>query len=810
MCINRIILTLAVLIALSTTVFSQTKISGSVFAGKFPLEGASVLVLKAPDSSYIAGTITDSTGSFSFRGLKSGHYIFSFSRVGYKTKCLNLLVEDNTCIKQTEIILEKENFLLGSVIIRGKYPPFKHEAGKTTVNVSSITLGSDGSVLNILNKIPGVSILSDGTVLLNGQAGANVMIDDKLTYLSGENLVNFLRSIPSGAVDKIELISQPSARYDANGTSGFINIQRRKKTDQGLNGWVSSNIETGKRLRQNQSTSINFHRGKTSIYADYSFYSGKDFMFTNSSRKYFDKGQADPTGLRLDMNANRFFTSRSHYIKLGIDYEFSQKLHAGAHLYSNWFQRNKEELATSDFFHGSTVSDSTLNTVNWQQIKHNNFSGEASLTYKGTKKLKWESWFNFQLFNENDALDQTNSLHIPDKPDQPGALLGTTGDHINIYNGQTNLNYDVSNNLKLSTGLKSSWVKINSEALYKTKQSGQWQTDESLSSGFIYNENINAGYLQVNKKWSSAFSSEMGLRLEHTGVSGYYTSGKKDSVLNRSYLYAFPAFTVSYLLKNDQSVSFQYGRRIVRPNYRDMNPFIEVSDRFLQQKGNTQLNPELVDNFEATWLIKSRYAFVLFYSGRKNPITASFLVDSVNKSTIVMPLNLLRSHSAGFRASLNSLKPVKWWTAHVSLSLIYKQFHWKELSKAESDQLFTPTVQFNNQFSLPYNWSLEATGYYNGPMVEGQAKTGSLWSVSVGARRNLLRDKISLYIYANDIFLTNRPHKDLRNMFIEGVYNERRDTRMIGVTATYRFNSGSKAKEFRKMESTEESKRANL
>ncbi len=808
--IRKVIFSVVVCIVLSTSLFAQTKISGSVYERKIPLEGVSVLALKALDSSYVTGTTTDSTGRFSFQGLNPGHYIFSFSRVGYKRKYSNQLIEENVDVKQAKTILEKEDLLLGAITVTAKRSPFKIEAGKTTVNVSSATLGSDGSILNVLSKIPGVLIQRDGTVLLNGQAGANVMIDDKLTYLTGENLINFLRSIPSSSVDKIELISQPSARYDANGTSGFINIQRKKKTDQGLNGTVSTNIEIGKRSRQNQSTSISFHRNKMSIFTDYSFYNGKDFLLINSSRQYFDNGQADPTGLRLDMKANRQFSSRSHYFKSGIDYEFSEKLSAGAHLYSNWFQRKKEELAISDFYLGRTVSDSTLNTDNLQQVKHHNLSGGANLIYKWTKKVKWETFFNFQLFDQRDALDQQSILHSPNRPSQPDALLGITGGYINIYNGQTNLNYDISDNLTLSTGLKTSWVKINSEALYKTKHSQQWQEDERLSSGFIYNEHINAGYLQVNKKWSSKFSSDIGLRLEDTGVSGYYISNKKDSVLNQSYLYGFPTFNARYLLKNEQSVSFQYGRRIVRPNYRDMNPFIEVNDRFLQEKGNTELNPELIDNFEGTWLIKSQYALILFYSSRKNPIAKSYLADPENKSTIVMPLNLSRSRSAGLRASLNSLKPVKWWTAHVNLSLIYKQFQWKELGETESNQLFTPTVQVNNQFSLPYNWSVEASGYYNGHMAEGQAKMGSLWSVSVGARKNLLDKKLSLYIYANDIFLTNRPRIDLRNRFIEGSYSERRDSRMIGITAMYRFSSGNKTKEIRKIESTEESKRANL
>jgi vitamin B12 transporter len=810
MYLRKLVCSFVVICFFSSSVFAQVQLSGRVTDGKTLLEGVSVVVLKSRDSTYVSGALTDSSGVFSVRGLNAGTYRFLFSMIGYSKKSLTQEINGSSDVRLNDVILEEEFLMMNTVTVKGRRPPFELEAGKTTVNVSSAALGSDGSVLNVLGKIPGVLILNDGTVLLNGQAGANVMIDDKLTYLTGENLVNLLRSIPTSAVDKIELVSQPSARYDANGTSGFINIQRKKKADRGLNFTISSNMETGRRFRQNQSTSVSFHRDKMSLYVDYSFYKGKDFMWINSSRKYFDEGLADSSGLRLDMRAKRQFDTRSHYLKSGIDYEFLEKLSAGVHLYSNWFRREKAELATSDFFYLPEASDSTLSTGNIQTTRHQNLSGGANLLYKPTKKFKWDTAFSFLIFDQDDELDQSSRFQKPDELARPDTLSGLMGGQINIYNVQSNWKYEASESLTLSFGLKSSWVSINNKALYQVPQSGGWQVVDKLSSGFVYQESIRAAYVQVNRKWSSKLSAEAGLRFEHTGTRSDFTSSSQDSLLHRSYPNLFPTFSTRYALNNKHVISFQYGRRIIRPNYRDLNPFTEVNDRFLQMKGNTRLNPELTDHFEGSWLLHSQYAFSVFYANRKSPIAQSYLVDPGTKTAIVMPLNLSVNHSAGFRASLNSLEPATWWTAHLNLTLTYKEFHWLESDKKETNRLFAPTMQVSNQFSLPHKWALEVTGYYNGRIAEGQARIGPFGAISMGVRKSLWENKLSLYIYANDIFLTNRPRIDLRNGFIAGSYNERRDSRMAGVTLMYRFSSGNMFREFRKQESTEESKRVNL
>lgn len=432
-----------------------------------------------------------------------------------------------------------------------------------------------------------------------------------------------------------------------------------------------------------------------------------------------------------------------------------------------------------------------------------------SILYKLSPKIKWENTYNFLAFEQDEQLVQKSILNQSSEPDSENELQGKMGGNIKITNLQSGMSYSMSDKFTFHSGIKFSSIKIDNNALYNSLESGEWFEDKKLSSSFFYKENILAGYLQTGQKWSARFATEAGLRAELTETEAFYEAGIRDSKILRNYDQLFPTLSANYALSDKHTLSLQYGRRIIRPNYRDLNPFTEVNDRYLQERGNTALRPELVNNLEVSWLIKSRHVFSIFYTTRKNPITKSYLTEPESDVTIVMPLNLSQSYSFGLRASLSNIKPLHWWTLHINSSLSYKKFHWKEMGILYHNNFWTPTFQFNNQFSLEHGWAIEATGYCNGSMAEGQAKIGSMGSVSIGARKNFFMNKLSCYAYINDVFFTNQQNISLYNSVIAGVYNERRDTRMAGITISWRFDSGSSSKTIRKIESMEESKRIN-
>lgn len=801
---------LLILLIQTINLSAQSIISGRVTdKDSIPIFGATVLLLNSIDSIYVTGTTSNIDGQYEIKNVKSDNYILSVSMMGFKKITILQQVKQDTKTELGDIVLEEDSYMLSAVSVTGKRPPVKIEPGKTTFNLSSALLNTDGNILDALRKLPGVMIQNDGTIILNGKSGANVLIDDKVTYLSGENLINYLRSIPAESVENIELISQPSAKYDASGSSGMINIQKKKIKEQGINVAASSGLESGKRIRGNENLNVNLRHNKLSFYADYSYYWGKDIIELIVSGNYLDAVTSKPLELRKDFVSDIGRKYNGHYLKTGIDYDLSDKVAVGTYFSSNWQNRGKNETTISDFFNNDKIkSDSTLTAISTVDNKYTNIVGGVNIAYKFAETGKWDASFDYQLFDENGNHFLESSFLTYINPLKEDTLSGKTTNDIKIYSGQTNLTYNLSEKFGISTGLKTVFININSKALYKNLIGGNWQEDNNLSSDFHYKENTNAAYFQLNAKWLPQFSTEMGLRIENTYTQNSYMSISQDSSFSKNDLHLFPTFMAQYQISDNHALAIMYGRRIVRPNYRNMNPFVEVRDQYLYEQGNTKLKPELIDNVEISWLLKKQYSLTAFYSHRKAPISLSFLVE--DSRVLVMPLNLSDNNSFGLRIGLNNLKPFAWWTANVNASLTYKQFDWTLSDKTFNNRVTTPMIYLSNQFALPCGWAAEAFGYYSGDMIEGQTKIKPLWTVSIGVRKNLLNDKFSMYICAQDIFHSNRPRVSINSNYLYYTSKEKNDSRMIGISISYRFNRGREIKKSQNDNRIEESKRIGL
>ena len=797
-----------ILLSLSVCLQAQSGISGRITdQDNIPVTNATILLLNDTDSTYITGTTSDMDGRFEMLNLKPAHYILSFSMIGFKKINMQQAVQ-NTTNELGDIVLEEDTYMLSAVSVTGKRPPVKVEPGKMTINLSSALLSTDGNILDALRKLPGVIVQNDGTIILNGKPGANVLIDDKVTYLSGENLISYLRAIPAGSVENIELISQPSSKYDASGISGMINIRTKKTMEQGINIAVSSGLERGKCTRGNETLTLNFRHKKLNLYAGYSYYWGKDFIELSVSGYYLDPVTSGRLDLRKDFTSDITRQYKGHYVKSGVDYGLSEKISAGIYLSSSWLNRSKNEVTISDFFYRDHIqSDSTLTAVNLPDYRYTNITGGANITYKFAETGKWDASFDYQLFDQEDDHLLRSFFETGTSP-KKDTLSGKTNGDINIYSGQTNLCYGISGKFEITAGLKSVFVDIGSNALYKDLVAGNWQINNNLSSNFAYRENIHAGYLQLNAGWTSRFSTETGLRLENTYTESDYGSIVQDTAFSKNYLHLFPALTAQYRLSENHSLSVVYGRRIVRPNYRNMNPFVEVRDQFLYEQGNTGLQPELIDNIEISWLFRKRYSFNVFYTHRKNPISLSFLVE--DSRVLIMPLNLSGNNSFGLRVGLNNLEPFKWWMVNINGSLTYKQFDWMMSGKTFKNEVATPMIHISNQFALPYGWKGEVSGFYSGEMIEGQTRVEPLWTISLGIRKNLLNDRFSLYIYVQDIFYSNRPRVCIDSNYLYYTSKEKNDSRMAGISLGYRFSRGREIKKSRNENRIEESKRIGL
>lgn len=477
---------------------TKTKMSGRIIdSDSVPIAGASVLLLNRVDSSFIAGAASGLDGFFELSCSSPGEYILSLSMIGYKRTEILKQITHEANIEIGDVVFEENAYLLSGVTVTGQRFPFKIESGKTVVSLSSALLSADGNILDVLRKLPGVIIQNDGTVILNGKSGTNVLIDDKVTWLSGENLINYLRAIPAKSVENVELISQQSSKYDAAGNSGIINIQKKRIVEEGVNISASSGMERGEYNRWSEAVSLAVRLNRLNIYADYSAYWGTDLTHVFASRTYLN---ANPP-LLLEMDATRKMQYRSQYIKTGIDYDLSEKITVGTYLSSNWLNRKKNEISISDFYSNDKIlSDSTVTAPGTVDYNYTNIRGGADISYKWPGKGKWDTSFDYQLFNQGDDQMLASSSGDRIKQSEKDTLSGKTNGDIKLYSGQTNLNCVLNNKVKITAGLKTVLVSINSDAIYKNRMEGSWIDDNSLSSRFNYRENINAAYIQLNSE----------------------------------------------------------------------------------------------------------------------------------------------------------------------------------------------------------------------------------------------------------------------------------------------------------------------
>ena len=798
-----------VLLIQSIGISAQSVLSGRIIdKDGIPLPSVTILLLNHDDSTYVNGTASGPDGRFEFLNLKPDYYILSFSMIGFEKINLSQQVGHNTKYELSDVVLEEDFYELSTVTVIGKRAPVKVEPGKMTINLSSALLSTDGNILDVLRKLPGVIVQNDGSIILNGKSGANVLIDDKVTYLSGENLINYLRSIPANSVENIELISQPASKYDASGSSGIVNILKKKMKAQGINIAASAAVEGGKRIRASENLSLNYRHNKLNMYVDYSNFWGENVIELLVSGHYLDPVTSESLELRKDFASNIDRKSAAHNLKTGLNYELSDEISIGAYFSSNWYNRDKNEVTISDFFNNNNIqSDSTLTAISAIDHHSVNITGGANVAYRFTETGKWDAAFDFQLFDQDDDQLLKSIFDTGSSSLKKDTLSGKTKGDIKIYSGQTNLNYDISEKTGIEAGLKSVFVNIGSDALYKNQINGIFQEDNGLTGKFDYKENINAGYVQFNTKWSSRLSSTIGFRLENTYTKSHYSSTAQDTTFSKNYLHLFPTFMTQYHLSDKYDLSIMYGRRIVRPNYRNMNPFVEVRDQFLYEQGNPELKPELIDNMQMSLIFRNIGSLNVFYSYRQNPVSLSFLVE--DSRVLIMPLNLSGNSSYGLSLGLN-MQLLKWWAAGINGSLTYKQFDWIRSGKIFKNEVTTPTIHISNQFTLPYGWGAEAFGYYSGEMLEGQMRIEPLWTISLGVRKNLFNDKFSLYLYAHDIFHSNRPHVCVDSNYLYYTSKEKNDSRMIGVSLGYRFNRGREIKKSQNENRIEESKRIGL
>ncbi|MBD0277448.1 MAG: TonB-dependent receptor, partial [Flavisolibacter sp.] len=640
---------LMMVLFMSGTAFSQTgKISGKITDAQGKgIASATVSLLKARDSALVKLALSDKQGMYEFTAMQEGKYLLSFTYIGYtKTFSDAFTVTADASAEIPAIAMKEATAGLSNVTVQARRPMIEAKMDRMVVNVDASPTNAGATALDVLEKSPGVTVDRDGNISLKGKQGVIILMDGKPAYLSGQDLANLLRNMPSNQLDQIEIMTQPSAKYDASGNSGVINLRTKKNNQMGFNGSVSLSYVQGVYPKSPNSFNFNYRKGKVNLFSNlnYSYWSG--FNELNLSRKFRQNGQVASI---FDQQTRGRFEGNNFSARLGMDYTVDKKTTVGFLVNGTYNPRHFNARTTTNILNGDGVLDSINKAVTTSKDPWRNMG--VNLNFRRT--------FNkpgHELTADVDYLKYTSrSKQIADNfsfdnkgvaSGNPFLLRGNLPSDISIYSGKIDYVHPLNKEAKLEMGAKSSFVTTDNDAQYTLYDHGseKWITDVARSNHFVYEENINAAYINYSrqiKKWGV----QTGLRFEHThSVGNQKTTGEK---FPRDYAQLFPTAYLSYNMNDNNKWALSYGRRVERPNYQDMNPFQRFLDQYTYQQGNPYLTPQFSHNIELTHNFKSVLNTTLNYNYTTDIINDILKQNDATKVTFQTKENIAKRRSIG-------------------------------------------------------------------------------------------------------------------------------------------------------------------
>ncbi len=769
------------------------KISGVITdsSGK-KLEQASVLLMHAEDSLLIKALVAGKDGSFLFNNLTYSAYTLSVSAIGYwpyRSEIINITREKET-ISLPPIVLQTQTTGLGAVTVLGKKPLIVQKADRIIINVDASISNTGSTALEVLERSPGIRVDKDGNISLNGKQGVTVMLDGKPTYLSPADLATLLSGMNANQLDQIEIMTNPSSKYDAAGNSGIINIKTKKNTAQGLNGNLTLGYGQGRYWKTNNSLNLNYRNRAYNLFMNYSFNGGLGYTDLHVTRRYLN---ADGKTINSIFDEPSYLTRQTlnNTLKLGMDYFLSPKTTIG--FVATGFISPSIAKGTSNGFleNAQGIPDSVASTTN--RIHNIWHSGGINLNFRkkfdSVSDIKADLDYIVYRFR-NDQLF-FNSSYYPDlTPISNGQLQGFDPSDIAIYSAKVDYSHVFKNSLTLESGWKSSLVKTTNQADYYNLENSIWVPDYGKTNHFIYQENINAAYLNLNrqlKKWNV----QAGLRLENTNYQGNQLGNpvKPDSLFSRQYYNLFPTFFLSYQADSNHLFTLSFGRRIDRPAYQSLNPFLFYINTYTYLVGNPYLLPQYTYNFELSDTYKNVFTTTLSYSRTSDFFEQIF--TSHGDTTIFGQNNLGRQENFGLSLNLQ-LNPAAFWSVILHADLNYEKV--TGTVDGSMIQSSAPNAQYNisNEFQFKKGWAAEITGYYNSKATEAQFSIKPSGDLSLGLSKQILHNHSTLKLNYRDILFSQVTNGTINYQNVQEHFIQSRDSRIVNFSFSYRFGKKPK------------------
>lgn len=804
------ILTIA-LTSLSLVSYAQTtkgKVTGTVIDGSTKtIESATITLQRTKDSSVAKMSVADKTGNYSFEGVADGSYFVSISAVGHSKGFSETFTIStaNTVVTLKTIELVPVAKTVAGVTVTSKKPLVEQKLDRMVVNVEASVTNVGATAMEVLEKSPGITVDKDGNISLKGKQGVQVYIDGRASYLSGTDLANYLRNMNASQLDQIEIMTNPPAKYDAAGNSGIINIKTKKTKQFGYSGSISSTWSQGRYAKVSESANFNYRKNKINLFTNVGYSNRKNFQDLDIQRKFIDNGTKEVKSL-FDQTGRILEGGESFNGKLGLDYFISKKTTVGAVVNAfynpGYFRSNSNvSIADPDNVLLSRTLSATTNDKKWKHLGANlNFRHVFDST---GRELTIDA--DYLTYDSKNVQDLLNAYYKPDGSmfSKSDTLLGSLPQQINIYTAKADYLHPLKNNAKFEAGIKTSFVKTDNNAVYDSLNNGVRVRDIGRSNHFMYDENVNAAYVNYSRPLGKKWSAQFGLRVEHTNAKGtQVTTGEK---FDRNYVQLFPTTYIQYQLNEKNSFVINYGKRIERPDYEDLNPFITFLDKYTFEQGNPNLKPQFAHNIELSHTYKGFLTTTLNYNRTTDIIEDVLEQHSDVNETFIRKSNIATRQQFGI--SVNAGGQIKkWWMANLWTNL-YKN-NYKGIVNGDNISLGATSLQVNlsNQFKFTKGWSAELSGFYTSPMVEGVFQINSFWKADAGITKTILKGKGTLRLSGRDIFWSQKIKGTSRFSNIDAAFQQRRDSRQVALGFTYRFSKGKINNQKRKIGGADDEK----
>jgi outer membrane receptor protein involved in Fe transport len=715
---------------------------------------AAISLIRLQDSTIARSTLSKTYGIYQLKAA-AGAYSLEVSASGYETQREQIQLSADE-ILQKDFSLQIKSTSLENVTVQAKKPYIEAKPGMMVVNVENSATAAGSNALELLQRSPGVRVDADGTVSMRGNSGVQIYVDGRPSRLAGDQLLAYLKSMTAEEIAKIELITQASAKYDAAGTAGIINIRTRSIKKAGINVQLAGTATMATWFNGNLSGRITYQKNKLTLYASEYFNYVNNLNTLQVSRKFFNEYQ-EPSAL-METSQRIEWQSRFHRIKAGGEYAIDDKTTIGLRAQ---FPFGNPVVS---YENASTLTDYVAGTKRYTAGARamENHWNEREIGVLGRHTFANEGQLSLDAFAVDNQGGDQGIFTNREWTDNGGPVTDDSWKmafpvYLRLISSQLDYEKSIGKSTKLETGMKYQNVAVDNRSEFMIQNAqGDFINDTSRSNHFLYNEQIAAGYASVSRSFGTKWETQAGLRAEHTTTQGELPDNGIS--FNRNYLSLFPTLFASYKPDSIWTVTMSYGRRLDRPNYYMLNPARNYIDKYTYRVGNPLLRPQFVNNIELGGSWKGALTATLSFMQADGIIADFFVQNDSEKTAFEIHDNIPGYYQAGISVNYNK-QITKLWTTNLYADFYHRQYHGSYFGQIYDQRGQTYSANMNNQFRLKHGWTAELTGWFDGPGLTGLfTQSAAMGSVDVAISKKMCSDSLVVKLAMNDVFGTQKYH----------------------------------------------------